>query len=80
MLFKKSSLDLNLSEVVIMMGVDVKIFTVALTCFKISLFYIVRIYSFESVGCYFVDIRIRVFENVWDFEFRFLVLEMFEES
>lgn len=81
MLFKKSSLDLNLSEMVIMMGVDVKIFIVVLICFKIFLFYIVRIYIFENVSCYLFGSRICVFESIWNFEYRlFLVLEMFEES
>lgn len=80
MLLKKSSLDLNSSEVAIMMGADAKILTAALTCPKTSPLHIARTHSFESVGCHLTDTRTRVSENAWDSEPRSLVLEMLEES
>ncbi|XP_044612967.2 DENN domain-containing protein 4C isoform X2 [Equus asinus] len=80
MLLKKSSLDLNSSEVAIMMGADAKILTAALTCPKTSPLHIARTHSFESVGCHLADTRTRVSENAWDSEHRSLVLEMLEES
>ncbi|XP_070445856.1 DENN domain-containing protein 4C isoform X2 [Equus przewalskii] len=80
MLLKKSSLDLNSSEVAIMMGADAKILTAALTCPKTSPLHIARTHSFESVGCHLADTRTRVSENAWDSEPRSLVLEMLEES
>ncbi|XP_019514611.1 PREDICTED: DENN domain-containing protein 4C isoform X1 [Hipposideros armiger] len=80
MLLKKSSLDLNSSEMAIMMGADAKILTAALTCPKTSPLHIPRTYSFESVSCHLADTRIRVSESTWDSEHRSSVLEMLEES
>lgn len=80
MLFKKSSLDLNSSEVAIMMGADAKILTAALTCPKTSPLHIPRTHSFESVSCHLGDTRTRVSESTWDIEHRSSVLEMLEES
>ncbi|XP_036074260.1 DENN domain-containing protein 4C isoform X2 [Rousettus aegyptiacus] len=80
MLLKKSSLDLNSSEVAIMMGADAKILTAALTCPKTSPLHIPRTHSFESVSCHLADTRTRVSESAWDIEHRSSVLEMLEES
>ncbi|KAF3814242.1 hypothetical protein GH733_018341 [Mirounga leonina] len=81
MLLKKSSLDLNSSEVAIMMGADAKILTAALTCPKTSQLRAASTQSFESVSCHLVDARTRVSESTWDSEHRSsLVLEMLEES
>ncbi|XP_004436829.1 PREDICTED: DENN domain-containing protein 4C isoform X2 [Ceratotherium simum simum] len=81
MLLKKSSLDLNSSEVAIMMGADAKILTAALTCPKTSLLHIARTHSFDSVSCHLADTRTRVSESTWDSEHRSSsVLEMLEES
>ncbi|XP_004405730.1 PREDICTED: DENN domain-containing protein 4C [Odobenus rosmarus divergens] len=81
MLLKKSSLDLNSSEVAIMMGADAKILTAALTCPKTSQLRVASTHSFESVSCHLVDARTRVSESTWDSEHRSSpVLEMLEES
>ncbi|KAK2497755.1 hypothetical protein MC885_014923, partial [Smutsia gigantea] len=80
MLLKKSSLDLNSSEVAIMMGADAKILTAALTCPKTSPLHSGRTQSFESVSCHLADTRTHVSENPWDSEHRSSVLEMLEES
>jgi len=81
MLLKKSSLDLNSSEVAIMMGADAKILTAALTCPKTSQLRAASTHSFESVSCHLVDARTRVSESTWDAEHRSSpVLEMLEES
>lgn len=80
MLLKKSSLDLNSSEVAIMMGADAKILTAALTYPKTSPLHIAKTHSLESVGCHLADIRTRGPESTWDSEHRSSVLEMLEES
>ncbi|XP_016060974.1 PREDICTED: DENN domain-containing protein 4C isoform X2 [Miniopterus natalensis] len=80
MLLKKSSLDLNSSEVAIMMGADAKILTAALTCPKTSPLHIAKTHSFEGVGCHLPDTRTRFPESTWDSEHRSSVLEMLEES
>ncbi|XP_023363938.1 DENN domain-containing protein 4C isoform X2 [Otolemur garnettii] len=81
MLLKKSSLDLNSSEMAIMMGADAKILTAALTCPKTSPLHIARTHSFENVSCHLADSRTRVLESTWDPERRSSsVLEMLEES
>uniref|UniRef100_A0A8C3WNW4 DENN domain containing 4C n=1 Tax=Catagonus wagneri TaxID=51154 RepID=A0A8C3WNW4_9CETA len=81
MLLKKSSLDLNSSEVAIMMGADAKILTAALRSPKTSPLHIARTHSFESVSCHPADARTRVSESTWDSEHKSLsVLEMLEES
>ncbi|XP_006140382.1 DENN domain-containing protein 4C isoform X2 [Tupaia chinensis] len=81
MLLKKSSLDLNSSEMAIMMGADAKILTAALTCPKTSSLHIARTRSFENASCHPVDSRTRTSESTWDPESRSSpVLEMLEES
>ncbi|KAJ8775553.1 hypothetical protein J1605_001273 [Eschrichtius robustus] len=81
MLLKKSSLDLNSSEVAIMMGADARILTAALTSPKTSPLHIARTHSFESISCHPADTRTRVSESTWDSERRSSsVLEMLEES
>ncbi|KAL2781547.1 DENN domain-containing protein 4C [Daubentonia madagascariensis] len=81
MLLKKSSLDLNSSEMAIMMGADAKILTAALTCPRTSPLHIARTHSFENVSCHLADSRTRVSESTWDPEHRSSpVLEMLEES
>ncbi|XP_048972122.1 DENN domain-containing protein 4C isoform X3 [Canis lupus dingo] len=80
MLLKKSSLDLNSSEVAIMMGADAKILTAALTCPKTSPLQVASTHSFDSVSCHLVDTRTRMSESTWDSEHRSSVLEMLEES
>ncbi|XP_068830182.1 DENN domain-containing protein 4C isoform X8 [Capricornis sumatraensis] len=79
MLLKKSSLDLNSSEVAIMMGADAKILT-ALTSPKTSPLHNARAHSFGSISCHPADTRTRVSESTWDSEHRSSVLEMLEES
>lgn len=79
MLRKKSSLDLNSSEMAIMMGADAKILTAALTCPKTPL-HVTRTHSFESGGCHLADARTRLSESTWDSEHKSSVLEMLEES
>uniref|UniRef100_A0A8C6HJL7 DENN domain containing 4C n=1 Tax=Mus spicilegus TaxID=10103 RepID=A0A8C6HJL7_MUSSI len=81
MLLKKSSLDLNSSEMAIMMGADAKILTAALTCPKTSPLHVTRTHSFENVNCHLADSRTRMSEGTWDSEHRSSpVLEMLEES
>ncbi|XP_026902944.1 DENN domain-containing protein 4C isoform X4 [Acinonyx jubatus] len=82
MLLKKSSLDLNSSEVAIMMGADAKILTAALACPKTSPLCVASTHSFETANsCHLVDTRTRVSESTWDSEHRSSsVLEMLEES
>lgn len=80
MLLKKSSLDLNSSEVALMMGADAKILTAALTCPKTSPLWVASTHSFDSVSCHLADARTRVSESTWDSEHRSSVLEMLEES
>lgn len=80
MLLKKSSLDLNSSEVAIMMGADAKILTAALTCPKTSPLHISRTHSVESVNCHLADPRTCMSESTWGSEHRSSVLEMLEES
>ncbi|XP_075864888.1 DENN domain-containing protein 4C isoform X2 [Microcebus murinus] len=81
MLLKKSSLDLNSSEMAIMMGADARILTAALMCPKTSPLRVTRTHSFESVSCHLADSRTRVSESSWDPEHRSSpVLEMLEES
>ncbi|KAM8941516.1 DENN domain-containing protein 4C isoform 5-T5 [Lycaon pictus] len=80
MLLKKSSLDLNSSEVAIMMGADAKILTAALTCPKTYPLQVASTHSFDSVSCHLVDTRTRMSESTWDSEHRSSVLEMLEES
>ncbi|XP_008582987.1 PREDICTED: DENN domain-containing protein 4C [Galeopterus variegatus] len=81
MLLKKSSLDLNSSEMAVMMGADAKILTAALTGPKTSPLHITRTHSFENVSCYLADMRTHVSEGTWDSEHRSSpVLEMLEES
>lgn len=80
MLLKKSSLDLNSSEVAIMMGADAKILTAALTYPKTSPLHISRTHSFETISCHLADTRTRVSESTWDSEHRSSGLEMLEES
>ncbi|XP_030148613.1 DENN domain-containing protein 4C isoform X4 [Lynx canadensis] len=82
MLLKKSSLDLNSSEVAIMMGADAKILTAALACPKTSPLRVASTHSFETANsCHLVDTRTRVSESTWDSEHRSSsVLEMLEES
>ncbi|XP_008843757.1 DENN domain-containing protein 4C isoform X2 [Nannospalax galili] len=80
MLRKKSSLDLNSSEMAIMMGADAKILTAALTCPKTPL-HATRTHSFESVSCHLTDARTHISESSWDSEHKSSpVLEMLEES
>lgn len=79
MLLKKSSLDLNSSEVSIMMGADAKILT-ALTSPKTSPLHNARAHSFGSISCHPADTRTRVSESTWDSEHRSSVLEMLEEK
>ncbi|XP_006864533.1 PREDICTED: DENN domain-containing protein 4C [Chrysochloris asiatica] len=77
MLRKKSSLDLNSSEVAIMMGADAKILTAALTCPKTSPLPISKPHNSE----YLADTRTRVGESTWESEHRTSpVLEILEES
>ncbi|XP_072815445.1 DENN domain-containing protein 4C isoform X2 [Vicugna pacos] len=81
MLLKKSSLDLNSSEVAMMMGADAKILTAALTSPKASPPHAARMHSFESAGCHLADTRTCVSESSRDSEHRSsTVLEMLEES
>uniref|UniRef100_A0A2K6EFC9 DENN domain containing 4C n=1 Tax=Propithecus coquereli TaxID=379532 RepID=A0A2K6EFC9_PROCO len=81
MLLKKSSLDLNSSEMAVMMGADARILTAALTCPKTSPLHVTRTHSFENVSCHLSDSRNRVSESTWDPEHRSSpVLEMLEES
>ncbi|KAL6050945.1 hypothetical protein STEG23_009303, partial [Scotinomys teguina] len=81
MLRKKSSLDLNSSEMAIMMGADAKILTAALTCPNTSPLRVSRPHSFENVNCRPADTRTRMSEGTWDSEHRSSpVLEMLEES
>ncbi|XP_021505443.1 DENN domain-containing protein 4C isoform X2 [Meriones unguiculatus] len=81
MLLKKSSLDLNSSEMAIMMGADAKILTAALTCPKTSPLYVSRTQSFENVNSHLADTRTGVSEGTWDSEHKSSpVLEMLEES
>uniref|UniRef100_A0A8C8YU29 DENN domain containing 4C n=1 Tax=Prolemur simus TaxID=1328070 RepID=A0A8C8YU29_PROSS len=81
MLLKKSSLDLNSSEMAIMMGADARILTAALTCPKTSPLHIARTHSFENVSYHLADSRTRVSESTWDPEHTSSpVLEMLEES
>ncbi|XP_055485580.1 DENN domain-containing protein 4C isoform X2 [Psammomys obesus] len=81
MLLKKSSLDLNSSEMAIMMGADAKILTAALTCPKTSPLYVSRTQSFENVNSHLADTRTPVSEGTWDSEHKSPpVLEMLEES
>ncbi|XP_064346247.1 DENN domain-containing protein 4C isoform X4 [Camelus dromedarius] len=81
MLLKKSSLDLNSSEVAMMMGADAKILTAALTSPKASPPHAVRTHSFESAGCHLADTRTCVSESTRDSEHRSsTVLEMLEET
>ncbi|XP_012383334.2 DENN domain-containing protein 4C isoform X5 [Dasypus novemcinctus] len=81
MLRKKSSLDLNSSEMAIMMGADARILTAALTCSKTSPFHIARMQNFENVSGHLADTRTCVSESTWESEHRSSpVLEMLEES
>ncbi|XP_004677741.1 PREDICTED: DENN domain-containing protein 4C [Condylura cristata] len=81
MLLKKSSLDLNSSEVAIMMGADAKILTAALSCpNKTSPLHLSRTHSFESANYHPGDTRTHMSESMWDSEHRSSVLEMLEES
>ncbi|XP_036033444.1 DENN domain-containing protein 4C isoform X3 [Onychomys torridus] len=81
MLRKKSSLDLNSSEMAIMMGADAKILTAALTCPNTCPLHVSRTHSFETVNCRPADTRTRMLEGTWDSEHRTSpVLEMLEES
>uniref|UniRef100_A0A8C2QDK9 DENN domain containing 4C n=1 Tax=Cricetulus griseus TaxID=10029 RepID=A0A8C2QDK9_CRIGR len=81
MLLKKSSLDLNSSEMATMMGADAKILTAALTCPKTSPLRVSRTHSFENVTCHPADSRTRMSDGTWDCEHRSSpVLEMLEES
>ncbi|XP_037351018.1 DENN domain-containing protein 4C isoform X2 [Talpa occidentalis] len=80
MLLKKSSLDLNSSEVAIMMGADAKILTAALTYPKTSSLHLSRAHSFESANYHLADTRTHMSESMWDSEHRSSVLEMLEES
>ncbi|XP_050013318.1 DENN domain-containing protein 4C isoform X2 [Alexandromys fortis] len=81
MLLKKSSLDLNSSEMAVMMGADAKILTAALTCPKTSPLHVSRTHSFDNVNCHPTDTRTRMSEGTWDVEHKASpVLEMLEES
>ncbi|XP_075416095.1 DENN domain-containing protein 4C isoform X2 [Tenrec ecaudatus] len=81
MLRKKSSLDLNSSEMAIMMGADAKILTAALTCPKTSPLHLSETQSFEYPGCHAADSRTRGSESPWEAEHRARpVLEMLEEG
>ncbi|XP_052032669.1 DENN domain-containing protein 4C isoform X3 [Apodemus sylvaticus] len=81
MLLKKNSLDLNSSEMAVMMGADAKILTAALTCPKTSPLHVSRTHSFENANCHLADSRTRVSEGTWNSEHRSSpVLEMLEES
>ncbi|KAM4877308.1 DENN domain-containing protein 4C isoform 1-T1 [Thomomys bottae] len=80
MLLKKSSLDLNSSEMAIMMGADAKILTAALTCPKTSPLHVTRTLSFENASGHLVDTRTHVSESTWDSEHKSSVLEMLEEG
>lgn len=81
MLLKKSSLDLNSSEVALMMGADARILTAALTCPKTSPLHNPRTHSFEGASGHLADTRTRASESTWDSEHRSSsVLEMLEES
>ncbi|XP_045145042.1 DENN domain-containing protein 4C isoform X2 [Echinops telfairi] len=81
MLRKKSSLDLNSSEMAIMMGADAKILTAALTCPKTSPLHLSKTQSFEYPSCHPADCRTRGSESPWEAEHRARpVLEMLEEG
>ncbi|KAL1776424.1 DENN domain-containing protein 4C isoform X2 [Sigmodon hispidus] len=81
MLRKKSSLDLNSSEMAIMLGADAKILTAALTCPKTSPLHVSRTHSFENVDCHPADSRTRMSEGTWDSGHSSSpMLEMLEES
>uniref|UniRef100_A0A2K5QLM5 DENN domain containing 4C n=1 Tax=Cebus imitator TaxID=2715852 RepID=A0A2K5QLM5_CEBIM len=81
MLLKKSSLDLNSSEMAIMMGADAKILTAALTCPKTSPLHNARTHSFENVSCHLPDSRTCVSESTWNPGHRSPVVpEILEES
>ncbi|XP_062064131.1 DENN domain-containing protein 4C isoform X3 [Lepus europaeus] len=78
MLLKKNSLDLNSSEMAIMLGADAKILTAALTCSKTSPLHSIRSHNFENHGA---DARTCVSESTQNSEHRSSpVLEMLEES
>ncbi|XP_053154407.1 DENN domain-containing protein 4C isoform X2 [Hemicordylus capensis] len=75
MLRKKSSLDLNSSEVAIMMGADAKILTAALSGTKTSPPCMIESHNFDNVvGCQFFfgpdTARTRLNENIWEAESR----------
>nr|XP_045004620.1 DENN domain-containing protein 4C isoform X1 [Jaculus jaculus] len=81
MLLKKCSLDLNSSEMAIMMGADAKILTAALTCPRTSPLHVTGAHSLENAACHLADTRTRASESSWDAEHRpSPVLEMLEES
>ncbi|XP_006881342.1 PREDICTED: DENN domain-containing protein 4C [Elephantulus edwardii] len=81
MLHKKSSMDLNSSEVAIMLGADAKILTAALTGPKTSPLHSPKPQSFEPASCPVADPRAHVSESTWESEHRSSpVLEMLEES
>lgn len=78
MLLKKNSLDLNSSEMAIMLGADAKILTAALTCSKTSPLHSIGSHNFENHGA---DARTYVSESTQNSEHRSSpVLEMLEES
>ncbi|XP_042638432.1 DENN domain-containing protein 4C [Orycteropus afer afer] len=80
-MFKKSSFDLNSSEMAIMMGADAKILTAALTCPKTSPLHVSKSQSFEQVSCHLADARTCMSESTWESDHRSSpVLEMLEES
>lgn len=75
MLLKKSSLDLNSSEMAIMMGADAKILTAALTHPKTSPLHNAGTHSFPLS-----DTTLRVSQSIRESEHRSSMLEMLEES
>lgn len=75
MLLKKSSLDLNSSEMAIMMGADAKILTAALACPKTSPLHNAGTHSFPLA-----DTTLRVSQSIRESEHRSSMLEMLEES
>ncbi|KAM6169181.1 DENN domain-containing protein 4C [Rhynchocyon petersi] len=81
MLQKKSSMDLNSSEMAIMLGADAKILTAALTGPKTSPLHSSRGQSFELASAHLADTKPLVSESSWESEPRSSpVLEMLEES
>ncbi|XP_040819087.1 DENN domain-containing protein 4C isoform X2 [Ochotona curzoniae] len=82
MLLKKNSLDLNSSEMALMLGADARILTAALTGPpKTSPLVSARTFSLGNAGSHVADARTRVSDSLQDSEHRpSSVLEMLDES